>query len=90
MLDLSTAIHIRFKEKLPFYIPNGMIQLLNEKCEEFFYQNKTDLELTFIDEYSTQRLFVDQESAEEWAKIVQTEADKNNVEITEIKIFDIS
>ena len=66
-----------------------MIQLLNEKCEEFFYQDKTDLDLIFIDEYTTQRLFVDQESAEEWAKIFQEEADKNNVEITEIKIFDI-
>ena len=89
MRPLQKAIHIRFKEKVPFSIPYEMIQLLNEKCEEFFYQDKTDLELTFIDEYTTQRLFVDQESVEEWAKIMQTEADKNNVEITEIKIFDI-
>ena len=89
MRPLQKAIHIRFKEKIPFCAPYEMIHLLNEKCEEFFYQDKTDLELTFIDEYTTQRLFVDQESAEEWAKIMQDEADKNNVEITEIKIFDI-
>jgi hypothetical protein len=83
------AIHIRFKEKVPFCAPYEMIQLLNEKCEEFFYQDKTDLDLIFIDEYTTQRCFIDQACAEEWAKIFQEEADKNNVEITEIKIFDI-
>jgi hypothetical protein len=89
MPSLQKAIHIRFKEKIPFCAPYEMIQLLNEKCEEFFYKDKTDLDLTFIDEYTTQRLFVDQESVEEWAKIMQAEADKNNVEIAEIKIFDI-
>jgi hypothetical protein len=87
MLELSTAIHISFKEKIPFCIPHEMIQFLNEKCEEFFYQNKTDLDLIFLDDYTTLRYFTDQDSAKEWAKIVQTEADKNNVEITEIKIF---
>ena len=89
MLPLHKAIHIRFKEKVPFCAPYEMIQSLNEKCEEFFYKNKTDLELTFIDEYTTQRLFVDQESVEEWANIMKTEAAENNVEIAEIKIFDI-
>ena len=89
MLPLQKAIHVRFKEKIPLCAPYEMIHSLNEKCEEFFYQDKTDLDLIFIDEYTTQRLFVDQESVDEWAKIMQTEADKNNVEIAEIKIFDI-
>ena len=89
MPPLQKSVCIKFKEKIPFCIPHTMLQSLYEKCEEFFYQNKTDLELIFIDEYTSARHFIDQASAEEWGKLVQIEADKNNVGIVEINIVDI-
>jgi hypothetical protein len=89
MITLQKATRIRFEGKIPYCMPSDMLFLLYEKCEEFFYQNKTDLELIFIDDYTSERRFIDQASAEEWGNIVQIEADKNNVKIAEIKIVDI-
>ena len=89
MLTFPKSVIIKFKDIVPYSAPMPMIDIILDKAEEFFVQEKTDLEVNFVDESSTQRYFVDQEAAEEWVNFIKEVTSKYDYDIVEYKIFDV-
>ena len=83
------AVRVIFKTVVPHTAPDILIQAVVEKADEFYYDQKGDLYVNYIDQYTIERYFADNNAAQEWADFIKFESDKNNFEITDIKIIDV-
>jgi hypothetical protein len=69
-------------------VPTEFLNALMTKSVQMEAAGKTDGLYTFLDEYRTQRVWLDQDSADQWVQFVATEADLYNVVITDFAIGD--
>ena len=58
------------------------------KANQMEVAGKTDGQYVFLDEYRSKRVWLDQDSADQWVQFVATEADLYNVVITDFAIGD--
>jgi hypothetical protein len=69
-------------------VPAEFSNALMVKAGQMEVAGKTDGLYVFLDEYRSKRVWLDQDSADQWVQFVATEADLYNVVITDFAIGD--
>ena len=69
-------------------VPAEFLNALMTKAGQLETAGKTDGLYTFLDEYRTKRVWLDQDAADEWVQFVAGEAALYNVVITDYLIGD--
>ena len=89
MNTFPIALRIKFTKRIPTEIPATMIAEATEKADELYFLDKMDLYINFVDEYTTERYFSNQQAVDEWLVFIKDSSARHDLGISDIKIFEI-
>jgi hypothetical protein len=89
MTNFPVAVRITFTKLVPSEAPIELIEEVTQKSDELYFLNKMDLYINFVDAYTTERYFSNNEAADEWLIFIKDATSRNGLGISDIKIFEI-
>ena len=89
MTEFPIALRIKFNKIIPQDIDIKLLEEATEKADEMYFQNKMDLYINFVDEYTTERYFADNAAADEWITFIKDASARNNLSIIDINISNV-
>ena len=89
MTKFPLALKITFTKKIPADVSAQMIEEATEKADEMYFLGKMDLYINFVDDYTTERYFSDNDALEEWLSFIKDATSRNSLGISEIKISEV-